>query len=159
MYWTYSLVRDPQNHSNCETFKFHPCMGCRRIKIRKEDIPLKQVIFLILLHEGKGQKGRNLRRVVFTTRLGIFPLLVTGSHTQSVSTAGLSRGGFTLKGGIGSVWFSRELVEKIHHSHTNLMLRESLEVYDKVWLWIICTHTYFLVCGDLVIIEMGGDRR
>ncbi len=42
-----------------------------------------------------------------------------------VSTPGLSRGGFTLKGGIDSV---KELVERLLRAHTNLVLRESLDV-------------------------------
>ena len=40
-------------------------------------------------------------------------------------TAGLSRDGFTLKGGIGSI--DQKLVEKLVRTHTNLVLRESLD--------------------------------
>ncbi len=40
-------------------------------------------------------------------------------------TVGLSRDGFTLKGGIGSS--DQKLVEKLVHTHTNLVLRESLD--------------------------------
>ena len=42
-----------------------------------------------------------------------------------VNTAGLSRDGFTLKGGIGSS--DQKLVEKLVRTHTNLVLRESLD--------------------------------
>jgi acyl-CoA hydrolase len=42
-----------------------------------------------------------------------------------VRTAGLSRDGFTLKGGIGSI--DQKLVEKLVRTHTNLVLRESLD--------------------------------
>ena len=42
-----------------------------------------------------------------------------------MSTAGLSRDGFTLKGGIGSS--DQKLVEKLVRTHTNLVLRESLD--------------------------------
>jgi hypothetical protein len=43
-----------------------------------------------------------------------------------VSTTGLSRDGFILKGGIGRIT-ARKLVDKLVRLHTNLVLRESLD--------------------------------
>ncbi len=40
-----------------------------------------------------------------------------------MNTTGLSRDGFTLKGGIGSI----KLVEKLVRAHTHLVMRESLD--------------------------------
>ncbi len=48
--------------------------------------------------------------------------LVSCAHCLLVSTPGLSRGGFTLKGRI-----SQELVERLLRAHTNLVLSESLD--------------------------------
>ncbi len=63
-----------------------------------------------------------------------YSVSLSGSRTRSrvscdqglrVRTAGLSRDGFTLKGGIGSS--DQKFVEKLVRAHTNLVLRESLD--------------------------------
>ena len=51
---------------------------------------------------------------------------VSCAQCLCVSTAGVSRGGFTLKGGILTE-LNQKLVEKLVYTHTNLVLRESLD--------------------------------
>ena len=50
------------------------------------------------------------------------------------------RGGFTLKGGI--MRLTQELVEKLLHTHTNLVLRESLDTSENTYM--VNRDFYFL---------------